>query len=214
MTIDTPKLPYAEDALEPHMSERTVNIHYNKHHIGYFKKLNELIKDTPMAEKTLEAIILETADDKTGKSAKIFNNAAQVWNHTFFWNCMRPRGGGLPSGELETLLGAAFGNLAGFKAEFKRVATEHFGSGYAWLSRSDDGLAIVTTPNAMNPLAKGHVALLGCDLWEHAYYLDHQNARDAFITAFLDKLVNWDFVASQLKRDVKVVMPRQARKAS
>ena len=196
------------------MSERTINIHYNKHHLGYFKKLNELIKGTPMAEKTLEAIILETAEDKTGTSAKIFNNAAQVWNHSFFWNCMRPHGGGKPSGELEILLGAAFGDLDGFKAEFKKRATEHFGSGYAWLIRGADGLSIETTGNAINPLAKGQVALLGCDLWEHAYYLDHQNARDAFLAAFLDKLVNWDFVASQLKRDVKVVMPRPTRKAS
>jgi superoxide dismutase, Fe-Mn family len=213
MTIDAPKLPYPEDALEPHMSAHTVGIHYNKHHLGYVRKANDLIKGTPLAEKSLEAIMVELAGDADAKAVKIFNNAAQVWNHSFFWNCMSPDGGGRPSGELEALLTAGFGGLDGFKAEFKKAAVEHFGSGYAWLIRGDDGLSIETMPNAMNPLAKGKVALLGCDLWEHAYYLDHQNARDAFLTAFLDKLVNWNFVASQLKRDVKVVMPRQARRA-
>lgn len=196
MTFTLPELPYATNALEPHMSAETLNFHHGKHHKAYVDKLNELIKDTPLAEKSLEEIILATASDDSKKP--VFNNAAQVWNHTFFWNCMKPNGGGAPSGALADKINASFGSLDAFKSKFKEAGMTQFGSGWAWLVLDGDKLDIMKTANADLPLAHGKKALLTCDVWEHAYYLDYQNRRPDFITTFLDKLVNWEFVAKNL----------------
>jgi Fe-Mn family superoxide dismutase len=196
MAFELPPLPYAKDALEPHMSARTLEFHHGKHHQAYVTNLNNLVKDTPMAKQSLEDIIRATAKDesKTG----IFNNAAQVWNHTFFWNCMKPRGGGQPGGDLAKRIEQSFGGFDKFRDEFKQAATTQFGSGWAWLVADGGKLKVTKTPNAVNPLSQGQTALLTCDVWEHAYYLDFQNRRPDFVQTFLDHLVNWDFVAKNL----------------
>lgn len=196
MAFELPPLPYAKDALEPHMSARTLEFHHGKHHQAYVTNLNNLVKDTPMAKQSLEDIIRATAKDesKTG----IFNNAAQVWNHTFFWNCMKPNGGGQPSGDLAQRITQAFGSFDKFKEQFKAAAATQFGSGWAWLVADGGKLKVTKTPNAVNPMSQGQTALLTCDVWEHAYYLDFQNRRPDFVQTFLDHLVNWDFVAKNL----------------
>ena len=197
MAFELPPLPYPKNALEPHTSARTLEFHHDKHHQAYVTALNNLTKDSPLASQSLEDIIRATAKDeaKTG----IFNNAAQVWNHSFFWNCMKPQGGGAPSGDVAQAIDKSFGSLDKFKEEFKQAATTQFGSGWAWLVRDGDKVKISKTPNAVNPLSQGQTALLTCDVWEHAYYLDYQNRRPDFVQTFLDHLINWDFVAKNLK---------------
>jgi superoxide dismutase, Fe-Mn family len=195
MSFQLPPLPYAENALEPVISARTLSFHYGKHHTTYLNKLNELTKGTPQEKMGLEEIIKAAAKDK----GPLFNNAAQVWNHTFFWNSMRAKGGGEPSGEVANLIQGSFGGLDKFKEQFKNAAVAQFGSGWAWLVRDGAKLKIVTTGNAESPLTTSMKALATCDVWEHAYYLDYQNRRPDFVQAFLDKLINWDFVAANLK---------------
>ncbi|MEN8237216.1 MAG: superoxide dismutase [Pseudomonadota bacterium] len=194
MAFELPKLPYNYSDLEPHISAKTLEIHHGRHHQTYVTNLNKLTEGKPMASRSLEDVILENAD-----AAGIFNNAAQIWNHTFYWNCMRPNGGGDPSGSLKDRLEAEFGSLEKFKQEFHQAAITQFGSGWAWLIEDQGQLKIMKTGNADLPLAHSKRALLTCDVWEHAYYLDYQNRRPDYVKTFLDSLVNWDFVASQLE---------------
>jgi len=198
MAFELPPLPYPKNALEPHMSAQTLDFHHGKHHQAYVTNLNNLVKDTPMASQSLEQIIKATTKDES--KSGIFNNAAQVWNHTFFWNCMKPNGGGNPPGPLADKINAAFGGLDKFKEQFKQAAVTQFGSGWAWLVSDGGQLKITKTPNAVNPMAQGQTALLTVDVWEHAYYLDFQNRRPDFVQTFLDKLVNWEFVAGNLSK--------------
>lgn len=197
MAFELPALPYDKTALEPTISAKTLEFHHGKHHQAYVTNLNNLIKDTPLADKSLENIIAAAAADLPAKQG-VFNNAAQVWNHTFFWNCMKPNGGGKPSGALLSKIEAAFGSYEKFAEEFKAAAVGQFGSGWAWLVDDKGTLKITKTANADLPMAHGQKALLTVDVWEHAYYLDYQNRRPDFVQAFLDKLVNWDFVAKNL----------------
>ncbi|HEV7368803.1 superoxide dismutase [Arenibaculum sp.] len=198
MALELPPLPYDRTALAPHISERTLEFHHGKHHAAYVTNGNNLIKDTPLADKPIEEIILAAAGDAS--KAGIFNNAAQVWNHTFFWNCMRPGGGGTPSGEVARRIDQAFGSYDKFAEAFKQAAVTQFGSGWAWLVQDGGELKIVKTANADLPLAHGQKALLTVDVWEHAYYLDYQNRRPDFVQSFLDNLVNWDFVQQNLEK--------------
>lgn len=192
MTIEFPSLPYAGNALEPHVSARTLEFHHGKHHKAYVDKLNAAIADSDYAGQSLEAII---AGSHEAGDAGVFNNAAQAWNHTFLWHSMSPDGGGKPSGELAKAIDRKFGDFAAFKKAFKAAAMGQFGSGWAWLVRSADGVDIVATGNADTPLVHGSTPLLTLDVWEHAYYLDYQNKRDAYVDTFLEKLVNWEFAA-------------------
>jgi Fe-Mn family superoxide dismutase len=198
MAFELPPLPYPKNALEPHISERTMDFHYGRHHQAYVTNLNNLVKDQPLERQSLEEIITATYKDssKTG----VFNNAAQVWNHTFFWHSMKPQGGGAPSGEIAAAITRDCGGLDKFKEQFKAAAVGQFGSGWAWLVADRGQLKIVPTPNAVNPLAEGQSALLTCDVWEHAYYLDYQNRRPDFVQTFLDHLINWEFVAQNLAK--------------
>ena len=197
MAFVLPSLPYAIDALEPHVSARTLEFHHGKHHAAYVTNLNGLIKDTELESKSLEEIIRVAAADLPNKQA-IFNNAAQVWNHTFFWNCLKKGGGGAPGPKLLARIDSDLGGFDAFKAAFKTAATGQFGSGWAWLVLDQGKLKITKTANADLPLAHGQTALLTVDVWEHAYYLDWQNRRPDFVQAVLDHLVNWDFVESNL----------------
>ena len=197
MAFQLPPLPYAPTALQPHISEQTLNVHHGKHHQAYVTNLNNLIKDGPKAKLPLEALIMESAKDAA--QAGIFNNAAQVWNHSFFWSCMKPAGGGKPTGDVASAIDKAFGGLDKFKEQFKQAAVTQFGSGWAWLVLEKGTLKITKTANADLPMVHGQKALLTVDVWEHAYYLDYQNRRPDFVQAFLDHLVNWDFVAQNLK---------------
>jgi len=196
MAFEQPPLPYDFNALEPHMSAKTFEFHYGKHHAAYVANLNKLVQDTELADKSLEEVIKASFGDSS--KAGIFNNAAQVWNHTFFWNSMKPSGGGEPTGELAEKINSAFGSYDKFKEEFKNAAATQFGSGWAWLIQDGDTLKVTKTPNAENPLAHGQKALLTLDVWEHAYYLDYQNKRPDFIQTYLDQLVNWDFATQNL----------------
>ena len=197
MPFELPALPYAKEALEPHMSAKTFDFHYGKHHKTYVDNLNKLVVGTPFETATLETIILESAKDE--KLTGMFNNAAQIWNHTFFWNSMKPNGGGTPTGAIAKAIDEAFGDLATFKTKFKEAAVGQFGSGWAWLVLGKDGkLAIVKTANAGTPLTQGLKPILTCDVWEHAYYIDYQNRRADMVQTFLDSLVNWDFAAKNL----------------
>jgi superoxide dismutase, Fe-Mn family len=198
MAFELPPLPYDKKALEPHISANTLDFHHGKHHSAYVTNLNNLIKDTPLASHGLEDIITSTF----GKADKIgvFNNAAQVWNHTFFWHCMKPGGGGAPSGEVAAAIDASFGSMDKFKDEFKNACVTQFGSGWGWLVADGGKLAVMKTPNAENPMVHGKTALLTCDVWEHAYYLDYQNRRPDFVQAFIDSLIDWDFVAENLAK--------------
>jgi Fe-Mn family superoxide dismutase len=197
MAVTQPPLPFAKDALEPYgMKAETFDYHYGKHHAAYVANLNNLIKDTELDSKPLEEII--TTSFKDSSKVGVFNNAAQVWNHSFFWNCLKAGGGGAPTGELAEWITKDFGSYDKFREEFKAAATTQFGSGWAWLVDDGGTLKVVKTPNAENPLAHGQKALLTLDVWEHAYYIDFKNARPSFIDNFLDKLVNWDFVAHNL----------------
>ena len=187
-----PELPYAKNALEPHISAETLEYHYGKHHATYVDKLNGLLPGTEFEDASLEDII---------KKAKggIFNNGAQIWNHTFYWNCLSPDGGGKPEGALGKAIDQAFGDFAKFKTQFSDSAVTNFGSGWTWLVKNQAGkLEIANTPNAGNPLTDGKQPLLTCDVWEHAYYIDYRNARAKYIEAFW-KLVNWKFAAQNLK---------------
>ncbi len=201
MAFELPPLPYPKNALEPHTSAQTLDFHHGKHHKTYVETLNKLIEGTPLADKSLEDIIRGTAKDES--QAKIFNNAAQVWNHTFFWHSMKPQGGSKPAGELAQAIERSFGGFDKFHKEFATACADQFGSGWGWLIREGDKLKVIRTPNAVNPLSQGQVALLTCDVWEHAYYLDYQNRRPDFVATFLDHLVNWDHVAAALKGDAK-----------
>ena len=191
MAFELPDLPYAKDALEPHISANTFDFHHGKHHNTYVVNLNNMVADTDMANQSLEDIMKATAGDAS--KAGIFNNAAQVWNHTFFWNSMSPNGGGEPTGAIADAINASFGSYADFKEAFKTAGMTQFGSGWAWLVKNGDKLEVVKTPNAECPLTNGMTPILTCDVWEHAYYLDYQNRRPDFLEAFLDNLVNWDF---------------------
>jgi Fe-Mn family superoxide dismutase len=191
-----PPLPYAENALDPVISESTIGFHYGKHHKGYVDTLNKLIAGKELANLSLEKLIAETAG-KVDKVA-IFNNAAQTWNHTFYWRSLRPKGGGEPPVALKQRIEASFGNLDACKEELATAATTEFGSGWAWLVLEAGKLKVVKTANAETPLAKGVKPLLTIDVWEHAYYLDYQNRRADYVNAVLDKLINWGFAADNL----------------
>ncbi len=198
MTFKLPDLPYDFSALEPHISARTLEFHYGKHHQTYVNNLNKLTQDTALADQTLEEVIKSVAGDNS--KIGVFNNAAQVWNHTFYWHCMTPNSSGQPDGELMALIVADFGSFDNFKQEFTQAAITQFGSGWAWLVLDNNHLKIMKTGNADLPMAHGKPALLTCDVWEHAYYLDYQNRRPDYLNTFLDKLVNWTFVAENLAK--------------
>jgi Fe-Mn family superoxide dismutase len=198
MSFQLPPLPYEKNALDPYMSAQTLEFHHDKHHKTYVDTLNKLIVGTPFEKANLEEIIEETADDNGKK--KIFNNAGQAWNHDFFWQCMKPKGGGKPNGHLAKEIDKAFGSLDEFKTKFKEAATGQFGSGWAWLVMDNNELKITKTANADDPPAEGQKALLTCDVWEHAYYLDYQNRRADMVQAFLDHLVNWDFAEKNFSK--------------
>ena len=191
-----PPLPWAENALEPVISANTIGFHYGKHHKTYVDNLNNLVKGTDYESASLEKIIGETAGkaDKAG----LFNNAAQVWKHTFYWDGLRANGGGKPSGKVAQMIDAAWGSFDNFKKELSATSVSQFGSGWGWLVEEGGALKIVKTPNAEVPFTKGQKPLLTLDVWEHAYYLDYQNRRAAYLDAVIDKLVNWDFVAQNL----------------
>jgi Fe-Mn family superoxide dismutase len=196
MAITLPELPYAEDALSPHISGRTLEFHYGKHHNAYVVNANKLLEGTDLAKEALETIIKKTAGD-TSKQA-IFNNVAQVWNHSFYWQCMKPGGGGPPAGAIAQKMDADFGSFEKFAEAFKNAGATQFGSGWAWLVLKDDKLQVMKTANAGTPVAQGLKPLLTVDVWEHAYYLDYQNRRPDYLNVFVEKLINWDFVNSQL----------------
>lgn len=199
MSFNLPPLPYAEEALEPHISARTLSFHYGKHHQAYVTNLNGLIEGTNLEQKSLEEIILETAGN--AEKAGIFNNAAQVWNHTFYWHSMVPQGGGEPKGSLAKQIEKDFGGYEEFKKLFKQAGATQFGSGWAWLVLDKSGsLKITKTSNADLPLVHGQKPLLTADVWEHAYYLDYQNRRPDYLEIFLDYLVNWDFAQANFER--------------
>lgn len=192
MSFALPDLPHAHDALEPHMSKSTFEFHHDKHHQKYVDTLNDLIKGTDNEGKSLEDIIKSS-------EGKLFNQAAQVWNHTFFWNSMTPNGGGKPTGAVAEAIDRDFGSYDKFAEEFSNVAAGEFGSGWAWLVADDAGkLSVISTHDADTPLAHGKKAIITLDVWEHAYYLDYQNKRPDYIKTFLDKLVNWDFANENL----------------
>lgn len=197
-TITLPELPYAKNALEPHLSAETLEFHHDKHHQTYVTNLNNLIKGTDLEGKSLEEIIKISAGDAS--KAGIFNNSAQVWNHTFYWNSIKPNGGGKPTGPIAEKIDAAFGSYEKFAEAFTAAATTQFGSGWAWLvaDKVNGDLSIVKTGNADTPLAHGQVALLTIDVWEHAYYIDFRNARPKYISTFLEHLVNWDYANAKL----------------
>ncbi|MFN3234646.1 MAG: superoxide dismutase [Gammaproteobacteria bacterium] len=191
MKHELPQLPYALDALEPHISKETLEYHYGKHHAAYVNNLNKLIPGTEFENASLEDIIKKA-------SGGIFNNAAQVWNHTFYWNCLSPNGGNEPTGKLADAINQAFGSFENFKEKFSTTAATTFGSGWAWLVKTKDGnLDIISTSNANTPMTEGHTAMLTCDVWEHAYYVDYRNLRPKYIEHFWH-LVNWEFVESCL----------------
>jgi Fe-Mn family superoxide dismutase len=198
MAFELPPLPWAEDALEPDYSARTVSFHYGKHHKAYVDKTNELVAGTELEGRSIEEVVAAVAG-KPERQA-VFNNAAQVWNHTFFWNCMTPGGGGTPSGPLGEKIAATWGSFEKFVDDFKAAAVGRFGSGWAWLVADHGELKIVTTPNAEMPAAPGVTPLLTVDVWEHAYYLDYQNLRPVFVQTFFDKLANWEFAAANYAR--------------
>ena len=191
MAIELPPLPYDRAALEPHMSAETLDYHYGKHHKAYVDNANKMIEGTEFADMPLVDIIRKA-------QGGLFNNVAQVWNHTFFWNCMKPNGGGEPTGKLADAINLAFGDFATFKDEFAKTCVTTFGSGWGWLVQRPDGsLALVSTSNANTPITGEDTPLLTCDVWEHAYYIDYRNARPKYVESFW-ALVNWDFVADQM----------------
>jgi Fe-Mn family superoxide dismutase len=196
MAYELPPLPYEYTALEPHISKRTLEFHHDKHHAAYVNNFNAAAKGTELDKLSIEAAIKATANDPA--KAGLFNNAAQAWNHTFYWHSMKPGGGGTPTGALAQRIEADLGGYAKFVEAFKAAGATQFGSGWAWLVLDGGKLAVTKTPNAETPLTKGQVPLITMDVWEHAYYLDFQNRRPDYISTFLDKLVNWDFAAKNL----------------
>jgi Fe-Mn family superoxide dismutase len=196
MSVQFPDLPYAFDALEPHVSKETLEYHHGKHHSGYVAKLNAAIEDTDYDSQSLESII---ATAHSNKDTGVFNNAAQSWNHAFLWQSMTPDGGGEPAGELAAAIDKSFGDIDGFRSAFTKSALAQFGSGWTWLVKTADGLEIVSTGNADTPLVGADVPLLTLDVWEHAYYLDYQNQRGAYIDAFLNELLNWEFATQNFE---------------
>lgn len=196
MSISLPDLPYAKDALAPVISAETLEYHHGKHHNAYVTNLNNLIAGTDFENTSLENIIINSANDMATRG--IFNNAAQVWNHSFYWNCMKPGGGGKPSGDIADLINRDFGNYGNFVNELKEVGVKQFGSGWAWLVVEDEKLKLTATGNADSPIVHGQKPILTVDVWEHAYYLDYQNRRPDYLTAFIEKLLNWDFVNQNL----------------
>lgn len=198
MGYELPALPYSYNALEPFITAKTLEFHHDKHHAAYVTNFNNLVKDTPMADMSIEEVIKATYQDAS--KVGIFNNAAQAWNHTFYWECMKGGGGGQPSGALADKINADLGGYDQFRQDFKTAATTQFGSGWAWLVLENGKLKITKTGNADTPVALGQTPLLTCDVWEHAYYLDYQNKRPDYVDTFLDKLVNWDFVAANLAK--------------
>lgn len=194
--ITLPELPYARNALAPHISEETFNFHYGKHHKAYVDKTNSLIEGGKLANASLEDIIRASK----GTDQALFNNAAQVWNHTFYWRSMAPNGGGLPTGDIAKLIDKSFGSYDAFAKAFADAGAGQFGSGWAWLVKAGDKLEVRKSPNAETPLTDGVTPLLTMDVWEHAYYLDYQNLRPAYIGKFLEKLVNWNFANENLAR--------------
>ncbi len=197
-----PELPYDEVALEPHMTAKTFSYHHKKHHNAYVMNLNKLVDNTNLQSKSLEEIIMISSKDQS--KASIFNNAAQVWNHSFFWHCMKPNGGGIAYGEIAAKIEEDFGSYENFVAEFKNAAATQFGSGWAWLVIDEnDKLAVMKTSNADLPMAHNKRALLTVDVWEHAYYLDYQNLRPNYVESFLEFLVNWDFANDMLREAQK-----------
>jgi Fe-Mn family superoxide dismutase len=192
MAFKLEALPYEKNALAPHISQETLEFHYGKHHQGYVTKLNGLVADTPLAQKSLEELV------KT-ESGKVFNNAAQIWNHTFYWKSLSPKGGNAPTGKIADAINASFGSFDEFKKKFQEEAINHFGSGWVWLVRDDNNkLEIVGAHDAGNPLTQGKTPVLTCDVWEHAYYIDYRNDRAKYLEAFWN-LVNWEFASANLK---------------
>ena len=191
MAFELPPLPYAKDALAPHISEESLEYHYGKHHQTYVTNLNKMVEGTDFENSSLEEVIM-------GSEAAVFNNSAQVWNHTFYWSCMAPDGGGAPTGEVAEAINSAFGSYDTFVEKFKEAATTQFGSGWAWLVDAGSGLEIMKTANADLPMKHNAKALLTIDVWEHAYYIDFRNARPNYIGTFVDSLINWDFVAANM----------------
>jgi Fe-Mn family superoxide dismutase len=191
MAITLPPLPYAANALEPHISKETLDYHYGKHHQTYVTKLNELIAGTPNASKSLEEIVKSS-------QGPVFNNAAQVWNHTFYWKSMKPKGGGQPTGAIASAIQESFGGYDAFRKEFVEAAITQFGSGWAWLVKDGGKLKVIKTPNAETPITTAAKPLLTIDVWEHAYYIDYRNARPKYADTFMDQLANWDFANANL----------------
>ncbi len=196
MTFELPSLPYASDALAPYMSSETLDFHHGKHHQTYVTNLNNLVKDTDMQNSSLEEIVVKSSKDPS--MAGIFNNAGQHWNHILFWQCMKPNGGGSIPSELESRIISDLGGIDQFKEAFIQAGITQFGSGWAWLAIDNGKLVVTKSPNASNPLVDGMKPILGCDVWEHSYYIDYRNKRPDYLKAFLDSMVNWEFVASQL----------------
>jgi Fe-Mn family superoxide dismutase len=192
MAFTLPNLPYSKDALAPHISAETLEFHHGKHHQAYVTNLNKLLEGKPEANKSLEEVIMSS-------DGGVFNNAAQVWNHTFYWNSMKPNGGGQPTGDLLAAINRDFGSFDKFKEEFSNAGATQFGSGWAWLVLQNGKLAVTKTPNADLPMKHGQKALLTMDVWEHAYYIDYRNARPKYIETFLNSLANWDFALANLK---------------
>ena len=194
MPIELPPLPYAKDSLEPYISAQTLNFHYDKHHHTYIEKLNQAIRGTEHDGKDLETLIATT-------QGAVYNNAAQTWNHSFYWNSLNPGGGGEPTGDLAVLLKQEFGSVQKFRTQLAEAAKGQFGSGWAWLVADSQGrLTVINTANADNPLGMKLTPLVTIDVWEHAYYLDYQNRRDTYVEAILDHLLNWEFIAANIKR--------------
>ncbi|MFI4918073.1 MAG: superoxide dismutase [Legionellales bacterium] len=192
MTFTLPQLPYAIDALQPHISQETLEYHYGKHHQTYVNNLNKLVAGTKFAAMSLEDVIMQS-------TGGVFNNAAQIWNHSFYWHCLTPNGGGEPKGKLADAINQQFGSFSAFKEQFTQAAVTTFGSGWAWLVEDESGaLKIISTSNAGIPMREGLKALLTCDVWEHAYYIDYRNVRPDYLNAFWS-LVNWEFVTNNLK---------------
>ena len=197
MNFELPKLDYPKNALSPIMSEETLDLHHGKHHQTYITKLNDFIKDTDMSKMSLEEIISKSSKDKS--MSGIFNNASQHWNHNLFWKCMKPNGGGKLPPKLEKKINSDFGSIEKFKKDFIEAGVTQFGSGWCWLSVNNGKLVVTKTPNAENPLIHGMKPILGCDVWEHSYYIDFRNRRPEYLEKFVENLINWEFVESLLE---------------
>ncbi len=196
MTFQLPKLDYSKSSLSPHMSEETLDLHHGKHHQTYITNLNNLIKDSGLENSSLEEIVKKTSADPS--KIGIFNNAGQHWNHIFFWKCMKPKGGCALPGKLEKRINSDFGSVDKFKEQFIQAGVTQFGSGWAWLAIDKGKLIVTKTANASNPLVNNMKPILGCDVWEHSYYVDYRNRRPDYLKSFIENLVNWEFVESQL----------------